>query len=173
VGWISINKRFEILREDEGVGRPVDAGNEGDLLIIAQEDFGHRVAIDLVNGVVFIDYERLGVQNGTIEVENDRFRFSVCEETNIVGELAHVEQRLDWFRDEGGRRRLDTATGKYVKVRSDILTPLSWRPIWFTRWTNGQPTKVIGLQTTLPKENGGKNVKKLISLFEDGRVGID
>lgn len=172
MGWIAITKGFEILRE-ETHGRPVQAGEEGNLLVIAQEDFGHRVAIDLVNGIVFVDYDDLSVQNGTVGIANDKMRFVICEETNIVGELAHVEQRLDWHRDESGKKVLDPETGRFLQVRSDILTPLTWRPIWFTRWTNGQPTKVIGAQTTLPKEYGGRNVKKMISLFGDGRLGID
>jgi hypothetical protein len=49
-----------------------------------------------------------------------------------------------------------------------------WRPIWFTRVTNGTIlTKIVGLQTTLGVPYKRKNIKKMISLFEDGRVGID
>jgi hypothetical protein len=171
MGWRAITKQFEELREEEH-GRPVQAGEEGNLLIIAQEDYGRTVAVDLVNGVIAIDYDHLGIQNETIELANDKFRFHICDETNIVGDLFNLDQRLEYLRDEDNRRILGP-DGRYQRVRTDYVIPLVWRPIWFTRWTNGDLTKVIGAQTTLPKEHTGKNVKKLVSIFSDGRIGID
>lgn len=171
MGWRAITRNFEELREDEHA-RPVQAGDEGSLLVIAQEDFGHSVAVDLVNGLIAIDYDYLGIQNNSIELANDKFRFLICDETNIAGEFMHLTQELVDFRDENGRRVLGP-DGRYQKVRNDILTPLIWRPIWFTRWTNGVPVKVIGAQTTLPEIQGGKNVKKMVMLYPDGRIGID
>jgi len=171
MGWRAITRDYEELRE-ETHGRPVQDGEEGKLLIIAQEDFGRTVAVDLVNGMIAIDYERLGIQNNSIELVNDKFRFLICEETNIAGEFMHLSQELVDLRDENGRRILGP-DGKYQRVRNDVLTPLVWRPIWFTRWTNGVPVKVIGAQTTLPTTQNSKNVKKMIILYPDGRVGID
>lgn len=178
MGWISINRDGEILRE-ETHGRPVQAGEEGKLLVIAQEDFGHKVAVDLNNGVIAIDYDSLGIQNGTVEIANPKLMFWICEETTIVGELAHYKAELVPQKDEKGKLVYERDSegkkiyNKPVMVRNDILTPLTWRPIWFTRNTNGIPTKIIGAQTTLPEMQGSKNVKKLVSLFADGRIGID
>jgi len=173
MGWIAITKDYEILREDEGIhGRPVAAGEEGNLLVIAQEDFGHNVAVDLVNGIIAIDYKSLGVQNNTIELDGGVLRFLICDETNIVGQFRHLEQKLEYLRDDNGRRIIGE-DGRFQQVRTDILHPLIWRPIWFTRLTNGVPTKVIGAQVTLPRDQGGKNVKKMVSLFVDGQIGID
>ncbi len=155
MGWISISKDGEILRE-ETHGRPVAAGDEGKLAVIAQEDYGHKVAIDLHNGIIAIDYEELGWQNGTIELTNPKVFLFICEDTNIGSDLFILEKtepdKDGWY--------------------SDVVTPLTWRPIWFTRTTAGVPTKVIGAQTTLPPEFGGKNVKAQIMLFADGRIGI-
>lgn len=156
MGWIAVTKDQQILREGEH-GRPVDAGNEGNLLFIMQEDYGHKIAIDLVNGVIIAEYEDWGIQNGTVELSNPKAVFYVCDETNIGAELFHIKSTEPdgdgWF------------TNEYI--------PLTWRPIWFTRVTNGDPTKVIGVQTTLPEANGGKNLKKMVSLFSTGAVGID
>jgi hypothetical protein len=171
MGWRAITRNFEELSE-ETHGRPVQAGEEGSLLVIAQEDFGRSVAVDLVNGLIAIDYERLGIQNETVELVNDKFRFLICEETNIAGEFMHLEQKVDFLHDEYGRRIIGP-DGRFQKVRNDILTPLIWRPIWFTRWTNGVPVKVIGAQTTLPESQGNKNVKKMVIIYPDGRIGID
>lgn len=170
MGWRAVTKDGEELRE-ETHGRPVQAGEEGNLLVIAQEDFGHNIAIDLIHGVIALDYNSMSVQNGTIELTDTKNFIHICDETSIVGELFHLEQEFVDYRDESGRKVI--RDGEYVKVRNDLLTPLTWRPIWFTRYTNGIPTKVIGAQTTLPKEYGGKNVKKMISIFADGRLGID
>lgn len=179
MGWKAIYKdTFEIQQEynedgsHSGLGRPVEAGNEGKLAVVAEEDFGHKVAVDLNNGMVAIDYDSLGIQNNTIELANPKLMFNICEETNIVGELMHLKQELVYLRDEAGKKILG-ADGRYQRVRNDILTPLIWRPIWFTRYTMGIPAKVIGAQTTTPKMQGEKNVKKLIILFSDGRIGID
>jgi hypothetical protein len=170
MGWIAYTRGGEILRE-ETHGRPVKDGEDGKLLVIAQEDYGHNIAVDLVNGIIAIDYEHLGFQNGTLELAGDKVRLWICEETNISAEMMHLEQKEEFLKDEFGRMTLQD--GKFVKVRTDYLTPLTWRPIWFSRVTNGIPTKVIGAQTTLPKEMGGRNVKKLLSIFPDGRLGID
>lgn len=171
MGWRAINRNLDETRE-ETHGRPVQAGEEGNLLLIAQEDFGHNIAIDLINGVIFIDYEYLQIQNDTIEIANDKARILICDETNIVGELMNLRQELVYFKDEQGRRVI-TPEGRFQMVRNDILTPLIWRPIWFTRWTNGDPVKVIGAQTTLPPLQGSKNVKKMVMLYPDGRIGVD
>ena len=170
MGWRAITREGEELRE-ETHGRPVQAGEEGKLLVIAQEDYGHNIAVDLVNGIIAIDYESLSVQNGSLELVSPKTYLWICDETNIAGEFAHIEQKLEYARDEEGHKILHE--GKYVKVRNDVLTPLTWRPIWFSRVTNGVPTKVIGAQTTLPVTQNGKNVKKMVSLFVDGRIGID
>jgi hypothetical protein len=154
-------------------GRPVAKGEEGSLAIIAQEDFGHKVAVDLFNGVIAIDYDDLNVaEDGRIGLENPKATLWICDETNIAGDLFYLEQEFIPYEDEKGRRFVNN-DGSQVTVRNDILTPLIWRPIWFTRITSGVPAKVIGAQTTLPPEFGGKNVKKMITLYHDGRLGID
>jgi hypothetical protein len=155
MGWISISKEGEILREEEH-GRPVQAGEEGKLAVIAQEDFGHKIAIDLNNAIVAIDYETIGVQNGTVELSGSPTFLFICDDTNIGGDLFGVVKTEP---DENG-------------WYNNIITPIIWRPIWFTRYTMGIPTKVVGAQATLPPEYGGKNVKVQIMLFEDGRIGI-
>jgi len=155
MGWLAINKTDQILREDQD-GRPVQQGEEGNLKFILQEDFNQKVAVDLINGVVIIGYDDWGIQNGTVEIHNPRTVLYLCEETNVVGELMNIEpSEAD-------------AKGDYVNT----ITLLQFRPIWFTRVTAGIPAKIIGLQTTTPKEYGGRNVKMLISLFSDGRIGI-
>lgn len=171
MGWRAFTKDGIILNEEEH-GRPVQAGEEGNLLAISQEDYGRTVAVDLVNGVIAIDYQRIGIQNSQLEIENPKFIFWICEETNIIGEFRHLRQEIVWARDENGKRLRD-ANGNGYQVRNDILTPLLWRPIWFTRFTMGQPTKVIGAQTTTPELQGSRNVKKMVSIFIDGRIGID
>jgi len=110
----------------------------------------------LLNGVVIIGYDAWNIQNGTVEIQNPRTVLYLCEETNVVGELMNIEpSEAD-------------AKGDYVNT----FIPLQFRPIWFTRVTAGVPAKIIGLQTTTPEEYGGRNVKMLISLFSDGRMGI-
>jgi hypothetical protein len=162
VGWRSISKTGEQLNENEH-GRPVQSGEEGLLACIAQEDFGKKVAIDLHNGVIAIDYEDLTIQNETIEIHGHPTMLWICDETSIVGEMAHMETIFHLL-DENDQNST---------VRTDKLTPLTWRPIWFNRHIGGMVVKVIGAQTTLPVENGGKNIKKLITIFPDGRLGID
>lgn len=156
MGWIAYYPDGTIVSEDTH-GRPVQDGQDGKLRVIIQEDYGHKVGIDLVNGVIFIDYESIDFQNGTFGVGNPKIVLYVCDETNIAGELFDViasePDSEGWF--------------------ENTIVPLQWRPIWFTRITSGIPTKVIGLQTTLPEAHGNKNVKKMISLFVDGRIGID
>ena len=51
MGWKAFTKDGEYLSE-ETHGRPVQAGEEGSLAVIAQEDYGHKVSIDLINGVI-------------------------------------------------------------------------------------------------------------------------
>jgi hypothetical protein len=111
----------------------------------------------LLNGIVIIGYSDWGIQNGTVELHNPGTVFHICDETNIVGEFMNVTPSEP---DEHGNI-------------INTFTPLLWRPIWFTRVTGGNPTKVIGAQTTLPPEQGGYNVKKLISIFSSGALGID
>lgn len=157
MGWFSIDKDNNILTEETS-GRPVQAGEEGLLRFIGQEDYGHRVAVDLYGGNIIIDYESLEIQNGTIAIDNAKAVFAICDETNIIGDLVDVFPITE-----------PDINGNY----HNAINPIPWRPIWFTRMTNGVPTKVIGAQATLPATYGGKNVKKLISLFTDGRIGID
>lgn len=257
MGWIAVYKDGTIKREGdtftndrgelEGVGRPVQDGKDGKLVAVAQEDYGHKVAIDLLHGVILIDYEELRTQNGSLEAINTRTFLWICEgETNIVGEYAHVNRKMEnayncfktkmipWYKcpvkvpdqingeiecDSGspekepgrcdrGHPRLegtrevpcDRGSTKPVpcenghprvlwikpngteQFATDIFTPLTWRPIWFTRnIMNALFCKVIGAQTTTPsevdpntgKQIGNRNIQKKITLFPDGRVGID
>lgn len=178
MGWRSISKTGELRYEGhenlELGGRPVAQGEEGNLLFIEQNDYGHRVGIDLQIGVILIDYESdITVQNGTLEISNPKLALWLCDETNIVGEMAHVAFQYDLKRDEAGRKVHDE-NGKLVQVKTDILTPLTFRPIWYSRniSTLPAPVKVLGLQATLPDLQGGANIKKQVSLFPDGRIGI-
>lgn len=171
MGWRAIYKDGTELRE-ETHGRPVQDGEEGKLLVIAQEDFGHNIAVDLINGVLAIDYESLDFLDGQIQLTNTKSYLCINDETNIVGDLYFVDQEFVDLRDEEGRKVIG-ADGRFVKVRNDHLRPLIWRPIWFTRYTNGLPAKVIGAQTTTPPEFGNKNVKKMVCIYPDGRLGID
>lgn len=178
MGWIAITKDKQVLQEDID-GRPVQRGEDGELLFIFQQDFGHKVGVDLVEGIIHIDFDDFEIQD-RVYVHNPKLSFYICEETNIVGEYKHLTQTFEWARDENGKRlrrqeNVNDPNSKMVgfKVRTDTLIPIIWRPIWFTRWTNGIPTKVIGAQTTTPDLQGARNVKKLVSLFADGRIGID
>lgn len=158
MGWTAYHKDGTITNELEH-GRPVQAGEDGELAAIVQEDFGHKIFVDLEAGVIVVDYENLDVQGGNIGVNNPRTILYVCDETNIVGELLVVKRRRGRPTKEG-------------VIKQDIKT-FKWRPIWFTRHTNEHVSKVIGLQTTLEAPFGKRNVKKMITLFEDGRIGID
>lgn len=156
MGWIAYHKDGTVTDETHH-GRPVQAGENGELKAIIQEDYGHKVALDLINGVILIDYDNIDIQGGNLAVENPRTVLYVCDETNIVGELFSLKK---------GRPNKDG----WFKQRTE---PFVWRPIWFTRHTMpGGVTKVVGLQTTLGIPYKRKNVKKMISLFEDGRIGI-
>ncbi len=157
MGWFSISKEGEWKREETD-GRPVQEGEEGKLQVIGQEDFGHKVAIDLVSGVILLDYDTLNWQNGTVEITGLRSVLYICDETNILGEMVDVKRA----------RGRATKDGWFKQNISRI----EFRPIWFTRYTNNIPAKIIGAQATLPKNFGGKNVKKYIILFADGRVGV-
>lgn len=156
MGWIAYHKDGTITREGEHA-RPVKEGEEGLLRAIAQEDFHHKVFIDLINGVIVIEYDEIDAQGGNIGVSNPGVILNVCEETSIVGELTKVKKtrpnKEGWF--------------NYKQE------PYIWRPIWFTRHTPINITKVVGLQTTLGQPYKRKNIKKLVSLFDDGRIGID
>lgn len=172
MGWISVDRNGEVLSEDKH-GRPVQVGEEGGLLAIIQEDYGHRVGIDLLAGVIVIDPESWEYQNGRIYWHDSKMAIWVCDDTNIVGEMAHVESSFDLKRDEKGRKMRDE-NGKLIEVKTDTLIPLTFRPIWFTRHisTLPAPIKVIGLQATLPESQGGANYKKMVMLYFDGRIGI-
>lgn len=155
MGWTAYHKDGTVLNEGEH-GRPVQAGEEGQLRFIVQEDYGHKIGLDLVNGVIIVDYDSLDLQGGGIAVENPKIVLYVCDETSVVGELFKVYKtkpnKEGWF--------------KQTQI------PFIWRPIWFTRHINNDTVKVVGLQTTLGTPYKRKNIKKLISLFSDGRIGI-
>lgn len=163
-GWFAITKDFKILRESEGItkdnpggGRPVALGNEDGLRVCGASAYGHTVAIDLINGVIALDFDNLGIQNETIEI-NPKVAFSICEETNVVGEFKHRKTTKP------------KKNGDYLITYEDMI----FRPIWFNRIisTLPGPVVVIGAQTTTPREQGKRNIKKIISLFPDGRIGI-
>jgi hypothetical protein len=158
MGWLALSRDLEWFQEEKH-GRPMKEGKTGKLRLIAQQDYGHTVAVDLDRGVILVDYTYLGMQNDTVEIQDPKLVFYICQETARVGEYFHIESTKP---DE---------EGNYFNT----FKPLLWRPIWFTRHisTLSQPIKCIGAQTTLPKEYGRKNVKKLISLFPDGSIGID
>ena len=179
MSWKAITKDGFLLAElnedgsPTGLGRPVQAGQDGQLALVAEEDFGHKIAIDLNNGIVAIDYQRIGVQNGTIELDSPLVILNICEETSIVGDMRHLHQVFNPDKDENGEIKKDD-NGETIYARTDYMMPLIWRPIWFIRHINTYGTiKIIGAQTTLPASQGGTNIKKLISIFEDGRLGID
>lgn len=179
MGWKAITKDGFLLAEQNedgsgtGLGRPVQAGQDGMLSVVAEEDFGHKVAIDLLNGIIAIDYKSIGVQNGTVELDSPLTLLNICEETSIVGDMRHLHQKFEPDLDDEKNPKVDEQ-GNLVYVRTDYTMPLTWRPIWFIRHIDTYGTiKVIGAQTTLPAEQGGKNIKKLISIFQDGRLGID
>lgn len=179
MGWRSISKTGEIRYEGhenpELGGRPVKQGEEGNLLFIEQEDYGHRVGIDLRAGIILIGYdEPAGYQNGTLEIHGvPKVVIWMAEDTNIVGEMYNLEQTFELKRDEKGRKVRDES-GKLVETRTDTLIPLVFRPIWFSRHisTLPAPIKVIGVQVTLPESMGGKNSQKMVMLYPDGRIGI-
>ena len=176
MGWRAITKDGEMLSE-ETHGRPVQAGEDGNLAVIAQEDYGHRIAIDLINGIIAFEYDRIGVQNGTVELDNPKYFMWICDDTVLLSDVFPTEHILHPSKE-----------GEIV--HSTIQHRLQWRPIWFSRVTNGIPTKIIGAQTTVPRpyerkststhpraskklpKTGSRNVKKMIMLFPDGRVGI-
>ena len=158
MGWIAHYKDGTIVNETEH-GRPVQAGEEGQLRLIEQEDYGHKVALDLLNGVILIDYEGLDLQGGDIAFDNPKTILYVCDETSILMDLFKV------------RKTRPNKAGDF----KHIVTPFEWRPIWFTRHVGSEDLviKIIGLQTTLGAPYKRRNIKKLISLFPDGRIGID
>jgi hypothetical protein len=172
MGWIAVTQEDKVLQEDKD-GRPMELGSNGGLKLIAQEDFGHSAAIDLIDGVIYIDYETPLVQDGIIGVRNPKVALCICDDVNIVGEYKHLTQKFFFVRNEEDTAWLRGEDGEKIKRRNDILTPLIWRPIWFTRWTNGVPTKIIGAQTTTPEVQGATNVQKKVSFYIDGRLGID
>lgn len=163
MGWIAYTRDGQKLQEDVD-GRPVQAGDEGKLLLITQEDFGHKVAVDLISGVILIDYESLEPSGEGFNIESPKTVLWICDETTIVGELLDRETTFEERTEEDGSiQGYDTY----------VYKPLIWRPIWFTRVIGGIPTKIVGAQTTTPEEMfGAKNVKKMVMLFADGRIGI-
>jgi hypothetical protein len=169
MGWRAVY-RDGTEKNEENSGRPVQDGDEGKLALIAQEDYGNKVAVDLINGIIHIGYDHLDIESG--QIIGAPVKFWICEDSNIVGMLAHHKEVLSDYRDENGRRVINEE-GRITKVRTDVFTPLLWRPIWFSRVTNGDYTKVIGAQTTTPTEFGGRNVKKMVFLFSSGDIGID
>lgn len=163
-GWFAITKDDKLLREVDGItednpggGRPVELGNDGGLKICGVVGYGHSVAVDLINGQIALGFDTLGIQNGTVEI-NPSFVFSICEETNIVGEYKHRKTTKP------------KKNGDYLITYEDLV----FRPIWFNRniSTLPGPVIVIGAQTTTPREQGKRNIKKIVSLFPDGRIGI-
>ena len=159
MGWIAYHKDGTITQETHD-GRPVQAGEEGELSFIVQEDYGHKIGIDLLNGVIIIDYDALEVQNGGVYITNPRSVLYVADETSIVGELQKVKKtkpnKEGWF--------------EYKHE------PFTWRPIWFSRnfaMAGEQAVKVVGLQTTLGAPYKRRNIKKMVSLLPDGRIAID
>ena len=55
MGWKAFFKDGTTM--SEGVdGRPVQAGDEGLLWFITQEDYGHKVLVELINGVIVLDF---------------------------------------------------------------------------------------------------------------------
>lgn len=141
----------------------MEQGEKGNLAIIAQEDYLHSVAVDLIAGRIIFGYEELSVDPETkeINIKNPKYVMSICDETNRVHDL--------FWTDESKPDKKGDVFREY--------RPIEWRPIWFSRTTMSAVgtivVKVIGAQTTLPPEFGGKNVKKLISLFPDNTIGID
>ena len=164
MGWVAITRDGRLLREinedgsPSGQGRPVQMGLDNELRVVAADEYGHSVAVDLDSGVIAIDYTRLAIQNGTVEIDGTKAYLWICEETNIVGEY---KERITTDPDEIGNYLID-------------YKPIIWRPIWFNRMISTLPgaVVVIGAQTTLPKDLGGHNIQKMVSLFPDGRVGI-
>jgi len=157
MGWTSYAKDGTILSEGANHGRPVKEGEEGNLAFIEQDDYGHRVGVDLHNGVILIDYDSIDFQPGGFSVENVKTVLYICDETVIAGELTKVRKtkpdKDGWF--------------------DHIQTPYIWRPIWFSRvLSTGVTIKCIGAQTTLTAPYKRRNVKKMVSLFPDGRIGI-
>lgn len=172
MGWKSLDKQGNWLSEDEH-GRPVQAGEEGNLVMITQEDYGHLIVVNLINGIINIDPKGYPtIQNGTIEIDGGA-QLWLCEDTSIVGDMAHLSHTYELKRDEKGRKMRDEK-GNLIEIRTDHLTPLTFRPIWFTRHYAAlpAPVKIIGVQVTLPELQGGANYKRMVMLFPDGRLGI-
>lgn len=97
--WRAIYKdSLEFVKEEDGIPRPVQDGQDGKLCVVAEQlDNGHSVAVDLTNGVIAIDYDHLAIQNGTIEL-SAKLIFSICQETSVVGEFRHLEQIYEpWY----------------------------------------------------------------------------
>lgn len=160
MGWIAYHKDGTILQEGSGHGRPVQAGDEGQLRFIVQEDYGNRVGVDLTNGVIVIGFDQIEIQNDTLAIHNPRTILHVADETSVISELTKV------------RKTRPDKDGNFDYKHE----PFKWRPIWFSRvfgYASETPVKVIGLQTTLGTPYKRKNIKKLVSLLPDGRIAID
>jgi hypothetical protein len=156
--WRAFTKDGQHLFEGKH-GRPVEMGTNNELIAIAEEENHHNVMVLLEHGIIALEYEGFEFENAKLIVKNPKVILNICEETLIVSDLKEIERV--WHNKEEG-------------WFSDIEHPLIWRPIWFSRVfpMQGQSVKVIGAQTTLPEVHGGQNVKKMISLFPDGRLGI-
>lgn len=159
MGWIAYHKDGTVTQETHD-GRPVKEGEEGKLSFIIQEDYGHKIGIDLINGVIIIDFEGLEIQNGGVYITNPKAVLYVADETSVIAELQKVKKtkpnKEGWF--------------EYKHE------PFQWRPIWFSRnfaMAAESAVKVVGLQTTLGAPYKRRNIKKMVSLLPDGRIAID
>lgn len=168
MGWKCFYRDTLEMKEEGQMnpeGRPMKDGQAGKLLCIAQEDYHHKIAVDLDRGLFIIDYDEIFVNDDKIlEVKGAKAYINICEETSIVGDLQDLIQgqpdEEGWFEQH--------------------FEPLKWRPIWFYRHIIVPSGEIIvpciGAQTTLPAlystTKRRKNIKKYISLFPDGRMGI-
>lgn len=178
MGWIALYHDGTIKREEanESSGRPMQDGFDGKIRAIAQIDYNNSVAIDLRDGIIYFGFETMEMENGSIKFDRIIGVLHICEETTIVGDLVDLHSVLEPQFNEDGTPKLNSHDGTQVQFRTDYTQKLDWRPIWFTRVSISEQSsmvKVIGCQTTTPENFGGRNIKKLVSLFEDGRVGID
>lgn len=177
MGWIALYHDGTIKREEanEPSGRPMY--DDDKIRAIAQIDYLNSVAVDLRDGIIYFGFETMTLQDGVLEFDRIIGVLQICEETTIIGDLKHIRSELEPQFNEDGTPKMNTADGTQVQLKTDYETPIQWRPIWFSRVImsplGNVIVKVIGCQTTTPEVYGGRNIKKLISLFPDGRVGID
>lgn len=165
--WRAFTKDGQHLFEGKH-GRPIEAGNNGELVAICEEENHHQILVDLIHGVIIIGYDGVEIseETKTLQVNGPKLFIWIADETNIVGDLKEVVRKEVTPPPEE-----EFKEGWY----SETEYPLIWRPIWFTRHVIGAVTtqvRVIGAQTTLPEMYGGHNVKKMVMLYDDGRIGI-